>query len=90
MGSRFVMTWKEEDNAPRRMKGRWCLQGHLDPDLSAKALAGDLQSPTLSQIGRSMIMQLIASHGWELMLGDIKGAFFSFRGTPSKVQTLVR
>ena len=44
------------------------LQGHLDPDLDAKLAEGLLQSPTLSQIGRMMIMQLITS-------GDTKGAF---------------
>ena len=88
MGSRFVMTWKHEDNAAPRMKARWCLQGHLDPDLSAKALAGDLQSPTLSQVGRSMLMQIIASHQWELMLGDIKGAFLSSGELPAKYRPL--
>ena len=33
MGSRFVMTVKQEEDAPARVKARWCLQGHLDPDL---------------------------------------------------------
>ena len=35
MGSRFVMTIKHEDGADPRMKARWCLLGHLDPDLTA-------------------------------------------------------
>ena len=45
MGSRYVVTVKQEDDAPARIKARWCLQGHLDPDLAKKAVAGDLQSP---------------------------------------------
>ena len=88
MGSRFVNTWKIEEDSPPRVKARWCLQGHLDPDLSAKALAGDLQSPTLSQVGRSMLFQLIASHRWNLMLGDIKGAFLSSGELPQKYRPL--
>ena len=88
MGSRFVMTWKHEEDAAPRMKGRWCLQGHLDPDLREKALSGDLQSPTLSQVGRSMLMQLIASHRWDLRLGDIKGAFLASGELPPKYRPL--
>ena len=88
MGSRFVCTWKQEEDAPRRMKARWCLQGHLDPDLHAKATAGDLQSPTLSQIGRSLLFQIIASSKWDLRLGDIKGAFLSSGELPAKYRPL--
>eukprot|EP00435_Cladocopium_sp_Y103_P073897 s9_g45.t1 len=84
MGSRFVLTRKpvEEgheidphDFSTFTVKGRWCLQGHLDPDLQAKAEEGLLKSPTLSQLGRMTLMQVLASHKWLLQLGDIKGAF---------------
>lgn len=64
MGGRFVITKKamedvienillpQPDNPEHwKIKARFCLQGHLDPDLSAKAEAGQLQSPTLSRIG---------------------------------------
>ena len=34
MGSRYVITIKQEDDAPARVKARWCLQGHLDPRLA--------------------------------------------------------
>ena len=60
IGSRFVNTWKIVEDSLPQVKARWCLQGHLHPDLSDKALAGDLQ---LSQVGRSMLFQLLASHG---------------------------
>ena len=61
-----------EDLNTFTVKGQWCLQGHLDPDLSAKAELGMLKSPTLSQLGRMCLVQTIASHKWELQLGDIK------------------
>ena len=84
IGSRFVLTRKpiEEgahvdpnDWSTFTVKGRWCLQGHLDPDLESKAQEGMLKSPTLSQIGRMTLMQVISSMKWDLQLGDIKGAF---------------
>ncbi len=84
IGSRFVLTRKpleeggivDADNLESyEVKGRWCLQGHLDPDLDVKALEGKLQSPTLSQMGRMVLMQVLASSNWKLQLGDIKGAF---------------
>ena len=88
MGSRFVIVKKPEEDLVEtgqavdpnnlnhwKVKARWCLQGHLDPDLSAKATAGQLQSPTLSQMGRTVLFQLMSSHRWQLQLGDVKGAF---------------
>ena len=74
MSSRFVITEKHEDN-DTRVKSRWCLRGHHDPDLVQKVLAGKYHSPTLSQLGRNLALQLIVSHRWTMGLGDIKGAF---------------
>ena len=74
MSSRFVITEKKEDQSTRT-KARWVLRGHDDPDLTAKILSGKCHSPTLSQLSRSVILQLIVSFGWVLSLGDIKGAF---------------
>ena len=88
MGSRYVITVKQEDDSAPRMKARWCLQGHLDPDLSEKAMHGDLQSPTLSQVGRNMLFQLIASHQWNMALGDIKGAFLAAGNLPQRYRPL--
>jgi hypothetical protein len=84
IGSRFVLTRKPleegahvnpDDYKSFTVKGRRCLQGHLDPDLNEKALEGRLQSPTLNQMSRMCLMQIIASHQWDLQLGGIKGAF---------------
>ena len=74
MSSRFVITEKKEDDSSRT-KARWCLRGHHDPDLAAKVMSGICHSPTLSQLGRSVILQLLVSNCWKLNLGDIKGAF---------------
>lgn len=49
------------DPTTYKFKSRWCLLGHLDPDLDLKAHEL-LQSPTLSQMGRMLLMQVIASH----------------------------
>ena len=84
IGGRHVITRKPleenghvnpEDPNTFRVKSRWCLQGHLDPDLDQKIEDGLLQSPTLSQMGRNLLMQIIANNRWILQLGDIKGAF---------------
>ena len=74
MTSRFVVTNKVEDGNSK-IKARWCLRGHHDPDLITKILSGKCHSPTLSQLARSIVLQLIVSNKWEMNLGDIKGAF---------------
>lgn len=76
------------DPSTYRVKSRWCLQGHLDPDLDIKASEGLLQSPTLSQMGRIVVMQVLASFGWTLQLGDIKGAFMEAGELPAKFRPL--
>lgn len=97
IGSRFVIVRKgavegqqidPTDSNTYRVKSRWCLQGHLDPDLDDKAESGLLQSPTLSQLGRNTLMQLLASNRWQLQLGDIKGAFLEAGELPQKYRPL--
>ena len=97
IGSRFVLTRKPleeghtvdpENWSTFDVKGRWCLQGHLDPDLDTKALEGRLQSPTLNQLSRMTLMQIIASFGWDLELGDIKGAFLESGEIDAKYRPL--
>ena len=98
IGSRFVIIRKPakegrnvdpaDDPSSYKTKSRWCLQGHLDPDLEAKVQEGLLQSPTLSQMGRMVLMQTLASHGWQLQLGDIKGAFMEAGPLPDGFRPL--
>ena len=73
--SRSVLTKKGEDDASVRFKARWCLLGHKDPDVMQAVLENKTASPTITQLGRNLAMQLIASLGADLFLGDIKGAF---------------
>ena len=74
MSSRFVITQKVEDSESR-LKARWCLRGHHDPDLLEKVASGRCHSPTLAQLSRNILLQIIVSHRWDMKLGDIKGAF---------------
>ena len=46
IGSRFVITNKVDEDGSR-VKSRWCLQGHLDPDFHEKVMSGACHSPTL-------------------------------------------
>ena len=70
MSSRFVITQEHEDGNTR-MKSRWCLRGHHDPDLMEKVAAGKCQSLTLAQMNKNMLLQVLASCQWEMNLGDI-------------------
>ena len=56
-------------------KARWCLRGYLDPDTIKLVSTGKTSSHTISQIGRILALQMIASHGFDLQIGDVKGAF---------------
>ena len=101
MGSRFVIVKKAMEDVIEngmipdpsvaehwKVKARFCLQGHLDPDLSHKATQGLLQSPTLSQIGRTVLFQMMATHRWKLQLGDVKGAFLEAGPIPKQYRPL--
>ena len=74
IGSRFVITLKEDEEGSR-MKARLCVQGHLDPDFEQKINSGCCHSPTMSQLARALVLQTIVSKHWTMALGDIKGAF---------------
>ena len=60
---------------PGEFKTRWCLRGYLNPDVMELVGSGSTQSPTVSQLGRMLSCQMIVSNGWNLQLGDIRGAF---------------
>ena len=74
IGSRFVIVNKQDEEGSR-VKSRWCLQGHLDPDFHEKIMSGACQSPTLHPLSRALLLQVVSSKQWTLQLGDIKGAF---------------
>ena len=87
IGSRFVIAEKNDEEG-YRIKSRWCLQGHSDPDFRSKLSAGAFNSPTMSQLARSLVLQAIVSNRWTLCLGDIKGAFLESGPIASKYRPL--
>ena len=87
IGSRFVCTHKMDEEGPRT-KARWCLQGHSDPDFKDKINSGLCHSPTLSQIARAWVLQVIVSKRWTMCLGDIKGAFLEAGPLQSRYRPL--
>ena len=74
IGSRFVIVEKNDEDG-RRVKARLCLQGHSDPDFQTKITSGMCHSPTMSQLARALVLQILVPKKWILCLGDIKGAF---------------
>ena len=77
IGSRFVVVNKSDEDG-ERVKSRWCLQGHLDPDFREKLSSGMCHAPTLHQLSRALLLQIFVSNRWMLQLGDIKGAWKTF------------
>ena len=82
--SRFVVTRPGSEE----FKARWCLRGYLDPDVMEVAGSGPTQSPTVSQLGRMLSCQMIVSNGWDLQLGDIRGAFLEADALDRKKRSL--
>lgn len=74
-GSRYVCTWKCEDNCPPKAKARWCVQGHGEADSVSLKASGRTSAPTLSQAAKMLTLACIAGHKWELQIADIEGAF---------------
>ena len=70
---RWVLTWKPSDSGGRKPKARLVIMGFEDPD----ALAGKLvtAAPTLSKLGRALVLQIVASLGWHIRCGDVSAAF---------------
>ncbi len=77
---RWVLTWKpiemsdrdpSDPNRSAKAKARLVVLGYLDPHL--EELSRD--SPTLGRHSRMLLLQMIASYGWDLRSFDIKAAF---------------
>ena len=71
--SRFVVTYPDDEEQVQQgiLKARWCVRGCLDPDLLDLRTA----SPTLSQEGFAITLQMLASNRWGTKIGDVEGAF---------------
>ena len=86
---RWVLTWKPIDPSEvkkggpdHKAKARLVILGYLDPNI--ENLPRD--SPTLGRNSKLLLLQLIASKGWQLMSFDIRAAFL--QGKPQTDRTL--
>ena len=81
---RWILTWKPLDNLgdehgnvsqrpvkTHKAKARLVVLGYLDPNL--EEIPRD--SPTLNRTSRMILLQVIASCGWQLQSFDVKAAF---------------
>ena len=73
--SKLVLTTKLEDTGEEIVKARWTARGDKDPDLFSLVREGKTQAPTISSHGRYTVLQVCASCGFLLQLGDVTGAF---------------
>ena len=85
MKMRFVLTWKpvldsEGNQTGRKAKARLIVRGFEDPDL----LEVDRESPTLSAMGRNLLLTQCAQHKYPVSVGDIRTAFL--RGDDTEMQ----
>ena len=76
MKMRFVLTWKpildsEGNQTGRKAKARLIVRGFEDPDL----LEVDRESPTLSAMGRNLLLTQCAQRKYPVSVGDIRTAF---------------
>ena len=70
MSMRWILTWKD---APENSiaKARLVIKGFQDPDLCTVRA----EATTLSKLGRHLLLQMAASNGFTLEMGDVKTAF---------------
>ena len=84
---RWLLSWKpidptdQQEQGTHKAKARLVVLGYLDPQL--EEIPRD--SPTMSKTSRMLVLQLIASKGWELMSFDIKAAFLQGQPQSSRV-----
>ena len=70
--ARLLLKWKRKDGE-RKANARVILQGFKHVDVVSRKL--DTESPTLSKVGRQLIILLCSHLGWRLWGADVKAAF---------------
>lgn len=83
---RWILTRKPLDPTDAKAQGRECKPkarlvtlGYLDPQLTEVPR----DSPTLNKTSRMLLLQTVASNGWDLISFDIKAAFL--QGSPNLI-----
>jgi hypothetical protein len=87
---RWILTWKPIDQQEReqlkgtkdfKAKARLVILGYLDPKIAEVPR----DSPTLGRHSKMLLLQLIASKGWDLRSFDIKAAFLQGKNQKDRV-----
>ena len=73
--SRMVLVDKCDDDGHRFVKARLTARGDQDPELLSLVRNQQTSAPTVSTKGKVVTMQVIASLGADVELGDVTGAF---------------
>ena len=83
MRCRWILTWKPPapGTSEKRPKARLVVLGFEDPQISS--ISAD--APTLSKDGKQLILQQVASRGWQLINFDISTAFLKGAGDGRKL-----
>ena len=76
LNSRFIHTDKTEEEGTRA-KSRWCVVGYQEESLEEMVRNRETDAPTPGNDSKMIALQVIASRGWELRIGDISGAFLN-------------
>ena len=73
LSSRMVRRLKPQPgiDVPPKAKSRWCVRGYEDPDTEEM----QVYAPTPQTESLMMMLQIVASLGWDLTLADAKNAF---------------
>ena len=89
---RWILTWKEiDDTRPStegavqrksKAKARLVVLGFLDPSITEMPR----DSPTLNKTSKMVLLQILASLGWDMMSFDIRAAFL--QGKPQSDRVL--
>ena len=87
---RWILTWKPIDQQEReqlkgtkdfKAKARLVILGYLDPKIAEVPR----DSPTLGRHSKMLLLQLIASKGWDLKSFDIKAAFLQGKNQKDRI-----
>ena len=64
-----------QENIPWKPKARLVIAGHRDPALAQGKTVSD--APTVSRASLIAVLQIAASHAWEIAAGDVEAAFLN-------------
>ncbi|CAE7735180.1 RE1, partial [Symbiodinium sp. CCMP2456] len=81
IGMRWVLTWKTREDGSRKPKARAVLLGYQDPGYAHRATT----APVMTRLSRQYLLQLAATHNWNVYKGEVSGAFLQGREYPGEL-----